>query len=56
MQQMATFIYHYNFGCKLETEFNNTACTVGSDLPINGVKSGTGGKPLCTVCARQVEL
>ena len=31
---------------------NNTSCTEGNNIESKNRKSGTGGKPLCSHCAR----
>ena len=31
---------------------NNTKCTEGNNIERENLKSGTGGKPLCTHCQR----
>lgn len=31
---------------------NNTSCTEGNNIESRNKKSGTGGKPLCSHCAR----
>lgn len=37
---------------KQDRHHNNTNCTEGNNIERENMRSGTGGKPLCTHCAR----
>ena len=37
---------------KQNVHHNNTSCTEGNNIERENWRSGTGGKPLCSRCAR----
>ncbi|MBW8523833.1 hypothetical protein K0U91_01160 [Chryseobacterium chendengshani] len=37
---------------KQTVHHNNTSCTEGNNIETENKRSGTGGKPLCSHCAR----
>jgi transposase-like protein len=37
---------------KQHVHHNNTSCTEGNNIEKENLRSGTGGKPLCSHCAK----
>ena len=37
---------------KQQVHHDNTSCNAGNNIEKENVRSGTGGKPLCTECAK----
>lgn len=40
------------YSVKQDVHHNNSSCTEGNNIEKENLKSGTGGKPLCSRCSK----